>query len=206
MGRRHQPHLRGGELLMPTIQAGAAPHPLSARSSPTRPAGSTSATATASIGSGAATPGGKPVVFLHGGPGAGCSPDHRRQFDPDALRHPAVRPARLRPLDARTPPRGEHHLAPGRGHRAAARDGRASSAGWCSAAPGARRSRSLTPRPIPSASPSWCCAASSLFRQTELDWLYRYGASRSSPTNGRSSSRRSPRPSAATWSPPITAA
>jgi len=25
---------------------------------------------------------GKSVVFLHGGPGAGCSPDHRRQFDP----------------------------------------------------------------------------------------------------------------------------
>ncbi len=28
-------------------------------------------------------PDGKPAVFLHGGPGAGCSPDHRRQFDPD---------------------------------------------------------------------------------------------------------------------------
>lgn len=28
------------------------------------------------------TPGGKPAVFLHGGPGGGCSPDHRRQFDP----------------------------------------------------------------------------------------------------------------------------
>ena len=28
------------------------------------------------------TPGGKPVVFLHGGPGAGCNADHRRQFDP----------------------------------------------------------------------------------------------------------------------------
>jgi proline iminopeptidase len=28
------------------------------------------------------TPGAKPVVFLHGGPGAGCSTDHRRQFDP----------------------------------------------------------------------------------------------------------------------------
>jgi proline iminopeptidase len=28
------------------------------------------------------TPGAKPVVFLHGGPGAGCSADHRRQFDP----------------------------------------------------------------------------------------------------------------------------
>ena len=28
------------------------------------------------------THGAKPVVFLHGGPGAGCSPAHRRQFDP----------------------------------------------------------------------------------------------------------------------------
>ena len=28
------------------------------------------------------TPDGKPVVFLHGGPGGGSSPAHRRQFDP----------------------------------------------------------------------------------------------------------------------------
>lgn len=28
------------------------------------------------------TAGGKPVVFLHGGPGGGISPGHRRQFDP----------------------------------------------------------------------------------------------------------------------------
>ena len=28
------------------------------------------------------TPGAKPAVFLHGGPGAGCSEDHRRLFDP----------------------------------------------------------------------------------------------------------------------------
>jgi proline iminopeptidase len=28
------------------------------------------------------TPGAKPVVFLHGGPGAGISPAHRSQFDP----------------------------------------------------------------------------------------------------------------------------
>lgn len=27
--------------------------------------------------------GGKPVVFLHGGPGGGCSADHRRLFDPE---------------------------------------------------------------------------------------------------------------------------
>jgi proline iminopeptidase len=28
-------------------------------------------------------PTGKPVVFLHGGPGGGSSPEHRRQFNPD---------------------------------------------------------------------------------------------------------------------------
>ncbi|PWG02764.1 prolyl aminopeptidase [Sphingosinicella humi] len=28
------------------------------------------------------TKGAKPAVFLHGGPGGGCSPEHRRQFDP----------------------------------------------------------------------------------------------------------------------------
>jgi len=28
------------------------------------------------------TPGGKPAVFLHGGPGSGCSEGQRRQFDP----------------------------------------------------------------------------------------------------------------------------
>ena len=28
-------------------------------------------------------PHGKPAVFLHGGPGSGCSPEHRRLFNPD---------------------------------------------------------------------------------------------------------------------------
>ncbi|MCY7281352.1 MAG: prolyl aminopeptidase [Sphingomonas bacterium] len=28
------------------------------------------------------TPGGKPALFLHGGPGSGCSPKQRQQFDP----------------------------------------------------------------------------------------------------------------------------
>lgn len=31
-------------------------------------------------------PRGKPAVFLHGGPGGGCSPDHRRLFDPQRYR------------------------------------------------------------------------------------------------------------------------
>ncbi len=29
------------------------------------------------------TPGAKPAVFLHGGPGGGMSPSHRQQWDPD---------------------------------------------------------------------------------------------------------------------------
>ncbi|MFV2197648.1 prolyl aminopeptidase [Nocardiopsis sp. LOL_012] len=31
-------------------------------------------------------PEGKPVVFLHGGPGGGCTPAHRRLFDPERYR------------------------------------------------------------------------------------------------------------------------
>ncbi|KAA2260460.1 prolyl aminopeptidase [Solihabitans fulvus] len=31
-------------------------------------------------------PAGTPAVFLHGGPGGGCSPRHRRMFDPDRYR------------------------------------------------------------------------------------------------------------------------
>lgn len=31
-------------------------------------------------------PAGKPVVFIHGGPGAGCNRNNRRYFDPDAYR------------------------------------------------------------------------------------------------------------------------
>ena len=31
-------------------------------------------------------PDGKPVIFIHGGPGGGCAPDYRRLFDPVAYR------------------------------------------------------------------------------------------------------------------------
>ena len=31
-------------------------------------------------------PNGKPAVVLHGGPGSGCTPRHRRLFDPAAYR------------------------------------------------------------------------------------------------------------------------
>ena len=42
------------------------------------------------------TKGAKPAVFLHGGPGGGFSPKHRRLFDPKLYDVIAVRPARLR--------------------------------------------------------------------------------------------------------------
>ena len=35
-------------------------------------------------------PKGQPVVFLHGGPGGGISPDHRRDFDHPHARYGAV--------------------------------------------------------------------------------------------------------------------
>jgi proline iminopeptidase len=31
-------------------------------------------------------PGGRPIVFIHGGPGGGVDPDHRRFFDPTVWR------------------------------------------------------------------------------------------------------------------------
>jgi len=36
--------------------------------------------------SAAGIPAGKPALYLHGGPGSGCSPGQRRFFDPDAYR------------------------------------------------------------------------------------------------------------------------
>jgi len=65
-------------------------------------------------------PRGKPVVFLHGGPGGGTEPKYRRFFDPVALPDRPARPARLR---QKHPPRlagGQHDVAPGRRPRGAA--------------------------------------------------------------------------------------
>ncbi|MEI9985920.1 MAG: hypothetical protein WDN69_23685 [Aliidongia sp.] len=45
-------------------------------------------------------PGGVPNVFLHGGPGGGARPAHRRFFDPDFFRIVIPRSAWLRPLRA----------------------------------------------------------------------------------------------------------
>src|SRR5437870_8403456 len=81
MGRRRFPNIRGVQFLMDAM-------------SPKRrslyPAIEPYETGMLDVGEGhrlywelSGNPTGKPVVFLHGGPGGGSSPDHRRQFNPD---------------------------------------------------------------------------------------------------------------------------
>jgi proline iminopeptidase len=122
------------------------------------------------------TAGAKPVVFLHGGPGAGCSPDHRRQFDPeryDILLFDQRGCGRSTPhasLDANT----TWHLVDDierlrrlAGHERWMVFGGSWGSTLALAYSEAHRERvtELVLRGI------------FTFRQTELDWLYRYGAS-----------------------------
>src|SRR3954465_11996973 len=81
MGRRPVPHLRGIQLLMDM--------PLNRRRT-LYPEIEPYETGMLEVGDGhrlywelCGNPDGKPVVFLHGGPGGGSSPDDRRQFHPD---------------------------------------------------------------------------------------------------------------------------
>ena len=122
------------------------------------------------------TPGGKPVVFLHGGPGAGASADHRRQFDParyDILVFDQRGCGRSTPhasLEANTT---WHLVADIERLRAMAGHERwmvyggswGSTLGLAYAQTHPERVTELILRGI------------FTFRQTELDWLYSYGAS-----------------------------
>ena len=63
-------------------------------------------------------PDGKPIVFLHGGPGAGSTATHRRFFDPQYYRIVDFRSARRRPLDAARRARRQHDAASDRRYRA----------------------------------------------------------------------------------------
>ena len=88
-----------------------------------RPACSTSATATASIGSCAAIPDGKPVVFLHGGPAAGRAPTTGGSSIPKSTRSwcsTSAAAASRRLMRASS----QHDLGPGRRYREAADAGR----------------------------------------------------------------------------------
>jgi proline iminopeptidase len=122
------------------------------------------------------TPGAKPVVFLHGGPGAGCSPDHRRQFDParyDILLFDQRGCGRSTPhasLEANTTwhlvddmERLRRHAGWERWMVFGGSWGSTLALAYAETHP--ERVTELVLRGI------------FTFRQTELDWLYRYGAS-----------------------------
>ena len=126
------------------------------------------------------TPGAKPALFLHGGPGAGISPNHRRQFDParyDVLLFDQRGAGKSTPhagLDANT----TWHLVADieRLREQCGVDqwlvfggswGSTLSLAYAQAHP--QRVTGLILRGI------------FLFGQSELDWLYRYGASEHYP-------------------------
>ena len=116
-------------------------------------------------------PAGVPVVFLHGGPGAGASAGAPPVLRSRVLPHRGPRPARRRPLDAAGLPREQHHAradrrpraaAPAPGHRALARVRRL--VGLDARARLRRAPSGALPR-------RWCCAASSSAGQSEIDWF-----------------------------------
>ena len=145
-------------------------------------------------------PHGKPVVFLHGGPGGGTEPPASGASSTQSLPDHPLRPARLRPLHALRLPGAQHHLGPGGGT-------------WscCGGSPGGALAgvRRLlgaapwpwpTPRPTPTGSASWCCAVIFLLRKWEIDWFYP-GRRQPPlpPTPSRSPRKPIPPPSAGTW-------
>jgi proline iminopeptidase len=145
-------------------------------------------------------PDGKPVVFLHGGPGGGTDPRMRRFFDPKRYRIVLFDQrgcGRSRRTHSSLVDNTTWHLV---GDIERLRGTWASTAGRCSAAPGARRWRWPTRRRIPSASPSWCCAASSCCAAgSSAGSTNRPTAPRRcSPTSTRNTCGRSRPPSAAT--------
>ena len=144
----------------------------------------------------AGTRGAKPAVFLHGGPGGGISPEHRRLFDParyDVMLFDQRGCGRSTPCGTG----GEHHLAPGRGHRAPARTGRrgqmagvwrllSSTLALAYAETHPQRVSELILRGVYTVT------------RAELDWYYQFGVSEMYPDRWKASSPRFRRTSAAT--------
>ena len=106
------------------------------------------------------TKGAKPAVFLHGGPGGGDLAEAPAAVRSGALRRDPVRPARLRQVHAATPAWTPTRPGIWSPTSSGCASWPASTNGWCSAAPGARRWRSPMPKRIRSGSANSSCAAS----------------------------------------------
>ena len=104
-------------------------------------------------------PSGKPVVFLHGGPGGGSDPKQRRFFHPEKYRivmfdqRGCGKSTPYACLEANTTWDLVADIEKMREHLGIQR-WQVFGGSW------GRRSPSPIPRPIPSASPNWSCAAS----------------------------------------------
>src|ERR1044072_3619399 len=122
------------------------------------------------------TRGAKPAVFLHGGHGGGCSPDHRRQFDPE--RHDVLL------FDQRGCGRSTPHAsleANTTWHLVDDIERLREMAGierWMVYGGSWGSPLSLaSAQPHPDRASELVLRGIFTFRQTELDWLYKYGAS-----------------------------
>ncbi len=129
-------------------------------------------------------PDGKPAVMLHGGPGAGCSPDHRRQFDPERFnvtlfdQRGCGRSTPHAGLDANTTwhliedmERLRQHVGVEKWMVFGGSWGSTLALAYAQTHP--ERTTELVLRGI------------FLFRQKELDWLYQFGASEVYPDKWR---------------------
>ena len=150
-------------------------------------------------------PHGVPILFLHGGPGAGATPTHRRFFDPAHYRiviydqRGAGRSLPLGSLEDNT------LAAPHRRHRDAAAPSRHRPLGGVRRLvgldPGARLCRGAS-RPLPRPRAARHLPVPPAARSTGSSMA----CARSFPRRGAPSRASCPKPSAATSSTPITAA
>ena len=122
-------------------------------------------------------PEGKPVVFLHGGPGSGSSPDHRRQFDPQAYnilvfdQRGCGRSTPFASLEVNTTWHLVQDIEKLRVEVAQVDKWQVFGGSW-----GSTLSLAYAQK-YPERVTELVLRGIFLFQQTELDWLYRYGAS-----------------------------
>ena len=122
-------------------------------------------------------PEGKPVVFLHGGPGSGSSPDHRRQFDPQAYnilvfdQRGCGKSTPFASLEANTTWHLVEDIEKLRVEVAQVDKWQVFGGSW-----GSTLSLAYAQK-YPERVTELVLRGIFLFQQTELDWLYRYGAS-----------------------------